>query len=613
MKSGALRRAIGLTFLYIGCFVLLVLLQFSRGPGFSERFGRMAVVASFPKADRDSSVRVPDSLRIEYAGLSLEISRRSPALLSSPDGSSRPLLPRSVEKLKDGVRIGLEGGVELRASSGPGDRFNLVASAPDGASALRIAYSLSGRAKLASERGASRIEAGTATFDLSFSSASLDNGGYLALGAAEGGLGRFAMVARAAVPTRPVKPAPVEELVAQAPKDPAAFSAEVVAWRDKVWSGLAAGRWDAERLGWKGRAEGDAAVESRFSERALTAYLAEALARGVYTDALAKTRPARERYSSELSYVSAPYLGGLAAKMQAAEAADLAEDKRLAQLVLDKSPDLFAKEALIRFLFDRAPGSLAKDVLAFAATVDPAKLTTRQAVGLLSCVVESRSYLKDEENPFRAHVAVADRIRKATLRTAGGLFLVTEEDGATDSRLSLVAGLQLAAFGAAEGRPELVGVGQGLVEGFLGLADDRGIGSARVVARAGAVEQRSGALLPEEVYALVASNPYYPREVSFYRAIGPGVWAWTCAPSLTLSASEAKYSFDVDFPEGRAHYMVFYGIKPFANIQLYDIDYSPDAEFEIYDASGYLYRKQDRVLYLKMKHKKESESIKLFF
>jgi len=59
--------------------------------------------------------------------------------------------------------------------------------------------------------------------------------------------------------------------------------------------------------------------------------------------------------------------------------------------------------------------------------------------------------------------------------------------------------------------------------------------------------------------------------------------------------------------------MTFYGVKPFANIKLYDIDYSPDAEFEIYDVSGYFYRKTSSALYLKMKHKSESERIELDF
>jgi hypothetical protein len=147
----------------------------------------------------------------------------------------------------------------------------------------------------------------------------------------------------------------------------------------------------------------------------------------------------------------------------------------------------------------------------------------------------------------------------------------------------------------------------------FGLADAQGFVPARVLPRDGSLEQRMGTIAPEEIYPLVANCPYYPREVSFARDIGPGVWAWTCSPSLSVQASASRRVFTAVFPAGRSHYLAFYGIKRFANIQLYDIDYSPDGEFESYDASGYLYDGDEGALYLKMKHKKDSEDIKLSY
>jgi hypothetical protein len=623
MKSGALRRALGLTLLYIGCFVLLVMLQFSSGPGFSEKFGRLSVSASFPKTDRGVTGKAPVAVRLDYAGFLIELSTRSPARLVAADGSSRSLPLRSVEKRKDGVLILLGDGVELLAAAGQDDRYSLSAEAPAGTYALRLPYSLVGRARLSMKGNQARLDSPGASFDLSFPSSSIDaTAKFITLGnAGDGGsLGRLAIARRIEAPVKPGKPTPtaVERAVAQAPKDAATFKAEIDAWRDKAWAGLSSGRYDADRLVWRGRADSPAGgqagpADARFSEKALVAYLAESLVRGSYPEGLARMKAAKERWPDELGYLSAPYLGGLVKKMEVLEAADAVESKRLAQLVQEKSPDLFAKEGLVRFLFDRSSGTLAQDVEQFAASLDPAKLTIRQAVGLLGCVVESRSYLADDANPFRSLGATADRVASAIRSSSAGLFLVSEDDGSTDLRLSLVAGQALVAYGAAEGKTALVGLGQGLVEGVIGLADEQAIVPARLVVRSGIVEQKSGTLLPEEVYPLVAENPYYPRAVSFYRDIAPGVWAWTCAPSLSVTASATRYAFAVSFPEGRSHYMTFYGIKPFVNIQLYDIDYSPDSEFEIYDASGYLYKKTSSALYLKMKHKKESESIKLSF
>jgi hypothetical protein len=620
MKSGALRRALGLTLLYIGGFVLLVLLQFSRGPGFSEKFGRLAVTATFPKAEAASGGQVPDSVRIDYAGFIISLSSRSPAILVGADAAARPAALRAIEKRRDGVRVLLEGGIELKVSVGAGDSFAFSAQAPAGAKALRLPYGISGRARLGSAGGAYSLDSGGASFGLGLSAASIEqDSGFLVLALDEGtgSLGRLAIARKAAPPAPTGKPASGEKLAAQAPKDPAAFKAEVDAWRDKAWAGLSSSRYDADRLAWRGKADAQGAPsEARFSERALAAYLAESLARGSYADALSRMKGAKERWRSELGYLSAPYLGGIVAKMAVLESGDQAESKRLAQLVEEKSPDLLAKEGLVRFLLDRAPAGLAKDALAFAASVDPAKLATRQAVGLVGCAVEARSLLADADNPLRSSAAVgaaADKVAAAVKSGGSGLFLVTDEDGSTDLRLSLVAGQYLIAYGNAEGKAALVGLGQGLVEGYLGLADDQGIAPAKLVLRAGAIDQKAGALLPEEAYPVVAANPYYPREISLYKEIGQGSWAWTCAPSVSLSSSQGRSVFEVGFPEGRSHFMALYGIKPFSNIQLYDIDYSPDAEFEIYDASGYSYHKQSDSLYMKMKHKKETESIKLFF
>jgi hypothetical protein len=391
-------------------------------------------------------------------------------------------------------------------------------------------------------------------------------------------------------------------------KDPDAFKAEISAWRDKVWSGLASTRFDADKLTWKGP---DALPV--FSEKALVAYLAESLARGSYPDALVRARGAKGKWPDKLGYLSAPYLGSLVPRMKAFEASDLAESKRLTQLVSDKSPTVLEKEGLLLFLIDRTPRSVAQDALRYLAEVDPAKLTVRQAVGLLDCVVDSKSVLKDEENPLRNQGVASDRLVAAVRKSSNGYFLVTEDDGSTDLHLALLAGTVLVAYGTASSKPMLVGVGQSLVEGVIGLADAQGFEPAHVLVASGAFAQRTGTIVPEDLYPLVADNPYYPHETSFARDLAPGIWAWTCAPSLVVQAGTSRYTFIATFPAGRSHYLSFYGIKPFVNIQLYDIDYSPDNDFESYDASGYLYNKGAAALYIKMRHKKDAEDIKLSF
>jgi hypothetical protein len=621
MHSGALRRAIGLTFLYIGVFVLLVFVQFSRGPGFSEAFGKLSIRATYAKADRGKGGGLPESVRLSYSGFTATISKSSPAAVLMGDGSRETLAVVALDKLQNGVRIRLDGGFELKAIVEPGaqERFVLSASGGGGAalpetvSSLSLGYRLGGRLRSAVGAGTVSFDSGGLPYSLHLSAATLDKDkGLLVLESRGGKLGGVAIERSAAPSTKPSPKPPAEQRISQAPKPAAIIKAEVDAWRDKVWNGLNVGRYDSEAIAWR---DPDPMNSSSpvFTEEALCAYLAEALSRGSFPEALQRMRPAKERWADKLSYVSAPFMGGLVPRMQALEEADLVEVRRLGQLLQDRSPSIFEKEDLLHFLLDRAPYPIALDAFRFAAEIEPSKFTLRQAVGLLGCVVESRSYLRDEENPFAGSLGnVAETIAASIRKASEGFFLILEDEGSVDMRLSLLAGILLSEFGAAAGKDAYVGAGQSLIEGVLGLADAQGFVPSGAVLRSGALE-KSGFLPPEAIYRVVADNPYYPREVSFYRDISPGVWAWTCAPSLSVDASGSRYVFTVAFPEGRSHYMAFYGIKSFVNIQLYDIDYSPDGQFEIYDASGFLYKKSGNALYLKMKHKKATETIKLFY
>jgi hypothetical protein len=618
MKTGALKRTLGLILLYCGIFVLIVLVQFSGNPGLSQKIGAFSMSAAYPKANhgRPAAGTAPESVRLSYAGLVFEISPKSPAESLAADGTAIPLALLSAAKLPSGASVKLSSGVEIRASvRGPSaDSFSLAATAPDGIVAVRLRLASSKGLGFSASGDKRTMSSSGKVYDFALGAAAFDQvSGLLTLKPGDAGFS-LAWIE----PAKPANPAPASpgpaKLAAQAPKDADAFKSEIAAWRDKVWTGLSIARYDADKLAWKGP-DG----VSAFSEKSLAAYLAEAAFRGSYADAITRARGVKEKWSDKLGFLTAPYLGSLYGKMNASDAADQIEIKRLTQLVADKSPTLLEKEGLLCFLVDRAPSSLSRDAIAYIVGVDQSKLSARQAVGLLSCAVDSKSLFKDESNPFSASAtsaAVADRIAASVRKTSSGSFFVDGEgaDGGSDVRLSLLAGEVLVAYGQASSKPNLVGLGQSLVEGVMAISDAQGFVPSRVVAtKEGSVDQKAGSILPEDLYSILADNPYYPHEVSFARDAGSGVWAWTCAPSLSMQTSASRKVFSAGFFVGRAHYLAIYGIKRFANIQLYDIDYSPDNDFESYDASGYRHDIDKGVLYLKMKHKKDVEDIKLSF
>ncbi|MDP3177308.1 MAG: hypothetical protein Q8M76_05350, partial [Spirochaetaceae bacterium] len=348
MKGTILRRAVGLTFLYIGIFILLVLLQFSRAQGFSASFGRLSAVGEYSKQDRGargaSANAELKSVRISFAGFRIVVSDASPASLVIAGGRARELTLASIEKSGDGVLVKFAGGAELRAGVDreEGERFVLFADLPPGASELLLLYELKS-AKLDSKDGSIILDAGGGPYAISLSNASLGQG-RLAVGQAPATRAFLSMRKIASV--EPKAAAVDDKYVPHAPKDRALHASAIAAWRERAWASISALRYDPSRIAWA-----DADGELRFTDRALAAFCAEAVSRGAFDKVAEIAKAARERWPDRLTYVTAPFVGGLTPKMEALEAADVLEVKRLSQLIMDKSPELFTKENLVHFLF----------------------------------------------------------------------------------------------------------------------------------------------------------------------------------------------------------------------------------------------------------------------
>lgn len=612
MNTGTVKRAFGLVLLYIGVFVAIVFIQFARSPGFLARSGRLSVSATWTSSDRKGA---PANVRIQYAGLSFELSPAHPALVRSADGQVLKVLPKAIEKIDGGARIVLAGGGELRvvSDSSSAQGFRLSATKPRSDSvALVLPCTLSGSAKLSGLPGKASLDMAGGPFTFSLPPSALDaDGKSLTLSFTDDAAVAALVLKKAVAPAAPVQtPAAAQstKVLPQAPMDPEAYKAAVSTWDSRVWLGLSSGRWDGAGLGWK-----DATGTTAFSEKALVAYLAEAAAKGLLPEALVKMRPAAKANTSSLSWFSTPFLGDTVARMEIREGSDLAEVKRLSVLLEARDSAILDEADLVRFLLDRAPYAQAQETFRFVAELDPAKLSLSGLVGYLEGFNVAAALMNASENPFGQAEAAATRLVGAITKAQEGWFLKTADDGSSDLALSIRAGRALADYGRSSSKDMVLGVGQSLVVSALALADPNGVLPARVLPRSASASDVSGTLFPEAIYPVVVDNPYYPHERSFYRELGPGVWTWTSSPSIAVAASSASCVFTVSYPTGIPHYMAIYGLKPFSNIRLYGIDYSPDAAFESYDVSGYLFRKASNALYLKMKHKQDSEKIELYY
>jgi len=514
--------------------------------------------------------------------------------------------PVSYKTGTDGFSVRFDDGSSLEARGAPDGRAAWAITPGKPAESATRRYELSYGATMlaAGDNGALRLSAGGSTWQFSGVS-SAETPRNLKVSSTKGILRPF--VASIEAETKPTSPA---GFIAQAPMEPAAWAKELSDWRDKAWYGLSGPSFDPAAGTWTT----SAANPGSFDEAAFIAYEAEAMRREMRDAAAALVSVARTAHAGSLSWKSVPFAGKTGAAMASFEDDNLAEAKAAKRLVQERSPKLFQKQGVVPMLFDRAPYSLAQEAMALASTLDFSKSDVAQAVALIEAYLDARAYLSEEANPFAKAVDLVDRGISPAIRKADSAFyLQTAPDGRCEALAGLSAGKALIRLADALGKPIYAGIGQSLVAGFMRLASEDGSMPASVTTGSGAAVRSVTRLSAAAAYPILADSPYYPRAVSFYRQLGPGAWAWTCSPDVRIDTNQERTVMTVDFPAGFSHYMALYGVKPFARIQLYGLDYNMDASFENYNASGYFYKKAAGAMYLKMRHKSQTEDIRLFY
>jgi hypothetical protein len=357
-------------------------------------------------------------------------------------------------------------------------------------------------------------------------------------------------------------------------------------------------------------------------ENTIIAYLGESIRRGTYKAAISGVSPAFLG-SSQSSYASAVFLGGMEQGRRSIAAAEREHFSRLSRLINEKSPDFLKDNHVLEYLELHGYGNLINDAAEIVRNIDLANLTIDLGPGILEAHEDWKRLYPDVENPFERLIdqvcfVISENLRlepeTSAERTAAG-------DGAPEvalhsslpgkSRVSVSSpefdlrlGATLALYAEAAGREEWTSIGRSLVLSVLALPD---IKSGRM-------------------YRLLRQGEYRPRAVSIETGTS-GIWTWTAASSV--QARYIQYEEDetdeeapsyttimdiaVSFPSGETHYMIIRGIRPFIQLQLYNIPFRTDPQFERYDSSGWAYSASEQTLVVKMKHRTPVEHIEIFY
>jgi hypothetical protein len=600
-----------LSFLYLGVFVILVTIQFTRERGFVLRIGPMSVSGHYKEPSVQEGApedAVPSGARfleggvvVSFGGMEFPLQDGGEFGLVRPGGDKAGLLPETLFVSDDSVSFGFADGTrlifEVFASSPDGPEFMITGQFGEEYTGIELPYRPLRSSRIqGAGRGQFVIMADRIPY--SFSRSQMDAGRRVLILNTDDAIANY----RAVPAQREFVPG---NYVVAAARDEAQYAGIVNRWRDSVYS----------RLG--------GAVGDTMDESLVIAFAGESVGRGAYRQALAGISPVFLQRAS-WTHAAAVYLGRLDLGLRSLSAFETTAFARLSALIVSKSPDLFRELHVIGYCGSRGYGPLIDSIADMARSLDPAFLSPPLIPGILEAHAEWKTYRSQGDNPFEGLIegalfSVSEGVRRSSAEDQAFYF----EEAGVDTEYNLRLGLALDQYGRQSGREDWAALGRSLVVSILALTGDGGLPerlniSAPPEAESGDQAPDDGSRAPGAaridnltLYSYFPADTY-PHAVSIGAPVN-GIWAWTASASVTASQGSNILDIAVTFPVEETHYMLIRGLRPFVKIQLYGIDYRTDLQFERYDSSGWSYSASEQTLLLKLKHRTTVEHIRIFY
>ena len=581
---------------YAGVILLLLFLQFSGGEVFVERIGPLVLRANIVTDPRNQESSL-SKVRVEYEGLAFDFDSNRSVILEDTSGREIRKELVSYETLDNGFGLNFADGAEVRfilVDEESGELHIKPTIQDDGESyeAIRLPFDLSGGAEIEGDGEESVLPI------------SYRSGRYL-----------LAPPARATIdPERRQILLPGNVLnqtvrysaAAQSAQEPilTLFEDEALRIPDGALAGAVTAYLDQSYRGWQRRFNGGSGTwlnrdgTSRFDERILAAYLAEAWRRDEYVAAFNSMRRAADLHPNEVSLLSAPFLGNLREVRQEFLAADEAQSAELLELIRARNFDVFLTDNLGEFVLYRGTETLREAFLAFVSELDPQNADVYQAIGMLKTALYVEVPTPEIAETLQRLYEVAENPLLSSLVQVDEGFLLETVSGQVDVLASLEGGLALEALAEVVDNPLYRDIGRNLILTVLSLGDENGFLPRVLLASGRTVQGQDGSFGLEAVYPLLVDNSAYPHLVSLYDEFGYGSWLWTVAEVTGVRRQGNRVSMQVAYPRNRTHFMIFQGIPPFAGMQLFGQEWRNDPAFESY-IKGRHYNAQTNTLMIK--------------
>jgi hypothetical protein len=613
-------RFIGLLALYSAVLVILVMIQFTGQGNFTFRIGNMVVSGQYKTdeegrrpaetgtlAAADNTPAVPDSQLLEgeasifFGGLEFRMSEEADEyslVLIDYEGNRGPVFPQSMRISGETVTFFLPGGTSLFFNTqyiGGRAELRISGDFAENAQTLELSYRLLKSSRVR-DTGDSRFYIIADGADYSFNRPVFsDKRGKISV--RSGG----PQISYGAVPGKKAF-SPGDFILEQA-QTSQSYNEELVRWRDRNFS-----LWNR-------------VISSQNDEDMVVAYAGEAVKRGNYKAAVSAAAPAFLA-GNRRTHKSSVYLGRMDIALRSFTSSEQEKISRLSRTINVKSLDFLKETHVFEFLAVRGLLNFINDGMEIVRAVDPAALSPEFTPGIFEGYEDIKQYRSYDENPFerltdQACFVLSEGIKRIPLpgnSEAEGIFVFW--GSVMDTKFNLRLGNALRQWAEDTGNQEWAAVGRSLVLSVLSLADNSGtVPPGFTLSEDSEISEVPGErITTAKLYRIFNPSEYYPRGVNIGSSVN-GIWTFTSALSVS-AAQEGEGSIldiSVSFPVGETHYMMIRGVKPFTKIQLYNIDFRTDPQFERYDSSGWVYSPGDQILVLKMKHRTTIEHIRIYY
>jgi hypothetical protein len=608
MRKPVLARIFGLLAVYCVVFIALVMIQFTKKGNFTRRIGGMVLSGQYLRSDESGATAVSGNSEdfsekpvflaggsgVCFGGLEFNLRNRDSNgefVLIGEDDQQTVAIAESMSVSSDAVSFTLSGGTALvfqALSAGGVQELWISGIFADGVAGIDIPVKPQ-RASLIRETSEGNINISHNGYTYQFSSpVQFREKAVLPLRAGAASISYHAIQEQKAFN-------PADYIIANA-RGRKAFNDAMTQWREQRFSS------------WRG------SISAQIDEDTVVAYCGEAVNRGNYQQAVASI-PAAFLEGSQRSYVSSVFIGGMGAAQRTFIQAERDTMSRISSMISEKSPDVLMESRVFEFLLVRGYANYADEGLELIRSLDAASLTLDMCPGIFEGYTAVRQFRSHGDNPFERFIDQACGI------FSGGIRKDAEKDqvfvfrgDVADIEYNLRLGTSLSAWAEAAGRDDWAYLGHSLILSALSLQDNTGAAPAFVdlSESAGFSGAADGRLSAARIYRIITPGEYYPRAVIIGSSAN-GLWTWTAAAAISATQENNVLDIAATFPAGETHHMMIRGIISFSKIQMYNMDYPTDSQFERYDAPGWVYSSQEQILTVKLKHRDPVEHVRIFY